>query len=154
SVVADGHIVRSAVDVRFAGDGARADLDGLHLPTGHQQHEHAVTVDHAASHGTSTQRFKGVVAGHGRRAFSGHVIVRPGTVATDASQSNPNLVLRPTAQADTRPWLEIFADDVRCAHGATVGRLDEDALFYLRSRGIPLAEARAMLVAAFAGEVV
>ena len=111
-------------------------------------------VDHAASHCKSTQRYKGIVDDHGRGSFSGHVIVRHGTVGTDAVQSNPNLVLTPTAQADTRPWLEIFADDVRCAHGATVGRLDDDAYFYLRSRGIPAEQARAMLIAAFAAEVV
>ena len=100
------------------------------------------------------ERFKGIIDDHARGSFSGHVIVRPGTSGTDARQSNPNLVLRPTAQADTRPWLEILADDVRCTHGATVGRLDDDALFYLRSRGIPLQRARAMLVAAFAAEII
>jgi Fe-S cluster assembly protein SufD len=82
------------------------------------------------------------------------VIVRPGTVATSADQSSHNLLLAPTAEADARPWLEILADDVRCTHGATVGRLDEQALFYLRSRGIPLEQGRAMLVAAFAAEVI
>jgi len=154
SVITDGRIVRNAVDVVLGGDGARSDLSGLYLPTDHQRHDNVVTVDHVASHGTSTQRFKGIVDDHGRGSFSGHVIVRHGTVGTDAAQSNPNLVLTPTAQADTRPWLEIFADDVRCTHGATVGRLDDDALFYLRSRGIPTAQARAMLIAAFAAEVV
>ena len=79
--------------------------------------------------------------------------MRPGTVATDAHQSNRNLVLSPNAEADTRPWLQILADDVRCTHGATVGRLDDDALFYLRSRGIPLDEARTMLIGAFIRDV-
>ena len=153
SVTSGGRIARNALDVQLAGTGARADLDGLYLPTGRQRHDTVVTVDHRASGCTSTQRFRGVLDDHGRGSFSGHVIVRPGTTGTDASQSNRNLVLRPTAQADTRPWLEIFADDVRCSHGATVGRLDDDALFYLRSRGIPRAEARRMLVAAFAAEV-
>lgn len=149
-----GRIVRSAFDVRLVGDGARVDLDGLYLAEGHQRHDCVITVDHAASHCTSTQRIKGVVDDHGRGSFSGHVIVRPGTVGTDADQSNPNLLLAPTAQADTRPWLEILADDVRCTHGATIGRLDEDALFYLRSRGIRAPQARDMLVAAFAAEVI
>jgi Fe-S cluster assembly protein SufD len=147
-------IARSALDVGFGGPEGRAELDGLYLPAGRQRHDHVVTVDHAASRCTSTQRFHGIVDDHARGSFSGHVIVRPGTVATDADQVNRNLVLRPTAQADTRPWLEILADDVRCTHGATVGRLDDEALFYLRSRGIPLAESRAMLVAAFAAAVV
>ena len=154
SVITSGAIVRSALDVRLDGMDARVDLDGVYLPTGHERHDNVITVEHAASRCTSTQRFKGVVDDHGRGSFSGHVIVRPGTVGTDATQSNPNLVLAPTAQADTRPWLEILADDVRCTHGASVGRLDHDAIFYLRSRGIPQADSRAMLVEAFAAEVI
>lgn len=154
SVMTGGHIARTAIHVRLNGTDARADIDGLYLPRGHQQHDNVVTVDHCASHCTSTQRLKGIVDDHGRGSFSGHVLVRPGTTGTDAHQSNRNLVLAPTAQADTRPWLEILADDVRCTHGATVGRLDEEALFYLRSRGIPLEQGRAMLVAAFAAEVI
>jgi Fe-S cluster assembly protein SufD len=154
SIMSGGDIARTAIDATFGGDGGSLDLTGLYLPQGHQRHETMVRVDHGASRCTSNQRFKGVVDGHGRGSFSGHVVVRPGTVGTDANQSNPNLVLSPTAQADTRPWLEIFADDVRCAHGASVGRLDHDAVFYLRSRGIPLAESRAMLVAAFSAEII
>jgi Fe-S cluster assembly protein SufD len=154
SIMTGARIARSAVDVRLLGTEARVDLDGLYLPSGRQRHDTVVTVDHAASRCTSAQRFKGIVDDHGRGSFSGHVIVRPGTTGTDARQSNRNLLLRRTAQADTRPWLEIFADDVRCTHGATVGRLDDEALFYLRSRGIPLAEARGLLVEAFAAEVV
>lgn len=146
-------IGRHALDVTLAGPGARADLAGLYLPTAGERHDTVVTVDHAASGGTSRQRFKGVIGDDGRGSFSGHVIVRRGTTGTDAHQSNRNLLLSRTAQADTRPWLEIFADDVRCSHGATVGRLDDDALFYLRSRGIALDDARAMLVAAFADEI-
>lgn len=153
SLLAGGDIVRSAIDVHLAGPEAGVALSGLYRATGRQRHDNVITVDHAASRCTSTQRFKGIVDDHARGSFSGHVVVRPGTVGTDASQSNPNLVLAPTAQADTRPWLEILADDVRCTHGATVGRLDEEALFYLRTRGIPRAEARAVLVDAFAAEV-
>ncbi len=150
AVATGGAVVRTAVHVNLTGERARADLGGLYLPTGHQRHDNVITVDHSASYCESNQNFTGIVGDHGRGSFSGHVIVRPGTVGTDANQSNPNLVLASTAQADTRPWLEIFADDVKCAHGATVGRLDEEAAFYLRSRGIPAAQARAMLVAAFA----
>ena len=94
------------------------------------------------------------ISNRGKSAAGDTVIVRPGTVGTDATQSNASLVLAPTAQSYTRPWLEIFADDVRCAHGASVGRLDHDAIFYLRSRGISLADSRAMLVEAFAAEVI
>lgn len=154
SIMTGGHIARTAIAIGFDGADARADIDGLYLPRGHQHHDNVVTVDHRASHCTSTQRFTGIVDDHGRGSFSGHVLVRHGTTGTDAHQSNRNLVLAPTAQADTRPWLEILADDVRCTHGATVGRLDDDALFYLRSRGIPLEQGRAMLVAAFAAEII
>jgi Fe-S cluster assembly protein SufD len=154
SIMTGGHIARSALAIRFDGTDARADIDGLYLPRGHQHHDNVVTVDHRASHCASTQRFTGIVDDHGRGSFSGHVLVRHGTTGTDAHQSNRNLVLAPTAQADTRPWLEILADDVRCTHGATVGRLDDDALFYLRSRGIPLEQGRAMLVAGFAAEII
>lgn len=154
SVMAGGAIARSALDVVLAGPGARAELEGLYLPAGHQRHDNVVTVDHAAPRCTSTQRFRGIIDDHARGSFSGHVIVRPGAAGSDATQSNRNLLLRPTAQADARPWLEIFADEVRCSHGATVGRLDDDALFYLRSRGIPLDEARGLLVAGFAAEIV
>lgn len=148
-----GAIVRTAVDARLAGEHARLDVSGLYAPVDAQRHDNVVTVDHAASHGTSTQTFRGIVDDTARGSFSGHVIVRPGTVGNDARQSNPNLVLDRRAQADTRPWLEIFADDVACTHGATVGRLDDDALFYLRSRGIPAERARQLLVEAFAGAV-
>lgn len=153
SVLLDGNHVESNFEVTLAGPGARLDAQGLHAPTGRQRHEHLLVVDHAAPDCTSSQRFMGIVdqAGHG--VFASHVIVRPGAARTDSVQSNPNLVLSATAQADTRPWLEILDDDVTCKHGATVGRLDEDALFYLRSRGVPEAEARALLVEAFASDV-
>ena len=154
SIMTGADIARLTLDVVLNGREARTTLDGLYVPRHRQRHDHVVTVDHAASACTSRQRFKGIVDGHARGSFGGRIIVRSGTVATDASQSNHNLLLSSTAQADTQPWLEIFADDVRCTHGATVGRLDDDALFYLRSRGVPLAEARAMLIAAFADEVI
>lgn len=153
SVMTGADIARHALDVRLQGREARAELDGVYLPAGRQRHDNVVTADHAADHCTSVQRFSGVIGGHGRGSFSGRVVVRPGTVGTDARQSNPNLLLTRTAEADTRPWLEILADDVRCSHGATVGRLDEDALFYLRSRGIPETEGRTMLVDAFVRDI-
>lgn len=154
SIMSGATVARSAVALTFTGPDATADVAGLYLPAGHQRHDNVVRVDHAASRCTSTQRFKGIVDGHARGSFSGHVIVRDATTGTVAHQSNRNLLLRDTAQADTRPWLEIESDDVRCTHGATVGRLDDDALFYLRSRGIPVAEARDLLVTAFAADIV
>lgn len=154
SVMAGAAIARAAIDVTLSGPKARADLTGIYVPSGEQRHDTVVTVDHAASHGTSTQVFKGIIADRARGSFSGRIIVPPGVVGTDADQTNHNLVLGPHAQADTRPWLEIRADDVRCNHGATVGRLDEEALFYLRSRGIPIDVGRAMLIEAFGREII
>jgi Fe-S cluster assembly protein SufD len=153
SLMLGADIARHALGVTLRGSDAHAALTGLYRPAGHQRHDTVVCVEHAASHGTSTQVFKGVVDDHARGSFSGRIIVGADTVANDAQQTNRNLVLQPTARADTRPWLEIFADDVRCTHGATVGRLDDDALFYLRSRGIPPAESRTMLIDAFVHEI-
>ncbi len=154
SVMLGADIARSAVTLDFDGEGAEARLDGLYLTTGTQDHDHATTVRHARSHCLSNQLFKGVVGDHAHGSFSGVIVVQPGTVRTEAHQTSRSLVLDKQAQADSRPWLEILADDVVCTHGATIGQLDEDALFYLRSRGIPTDRARAMLVAAFVGEVV
>lgn len=153
SITVGGDLARNAIDVHLGAPDAVAELSGLDLAARSQRHDTVVTVDHAASHCSSDQRFAGVVDDHGRGSFSGEIIVRPGTVDTDANQSNRNLVLTPDAEADTRPWLQILADDVRCTHGATVGRLDDEALFYLRSRGVPLARARTMLIDAFIGGI-
>ena len=154
SFTAGATLARATTLVRLAGEHATAEIDGLYLPTAGRHHDHLVTVEHAASHCNSSQRFKGVVSAGGRGSFTGHVIVRPGTVKTDAQQSNRSLLLDSSARSDTRPWLEILADDVRASHGATVGRLDDDALFYLRSRGIPEPTARELLIDAFTGEIV
>lgn len=142
-------IARNAVEVHLDEPGARADLVGIAVASGHQRHDTVITIDHAASRCTSNQRFHGVVDDHGRGAFSGEIVVRAGTTGSDAHQTSRNLVLDTNAEADSRPWLRILADDVRCTHGATVGRLDDDALHYLRSRGIPLHAARTMLIDAF-----
>lgn len=154
SVMLGADIARNAVDVKLVGRNATLAVDGLYLPTGKQRHDHVVTVEHAASACTSRQLFKGVIDDHARGSFSGRIIVRPNTVATDAAQTSRSLLLQPTAEADSRPWLEIFADDVQCTHGATVGRLDDEAMFYMRSRGIPAPEARTMLIYAFVNEVI
>ncbi len=153
SIAVGASIARLAVDVVLDGQGATSALTGLYAPRPSRHHDTVVTVDHAASHARSSQVFKGVIADQAYGSFSGHVIIRPGTVDSDAHQLNRNLLLAPTAQADSRPWLEIFADDVRCDHGSATGRLDDDALFYLRSRGIPLGQARSMLVDAFVRDI-
>jgi Fe-S cluster assembly protein SufD len=146
-------ITRNAIDVVLRGPRACLELHGLYLPSAAQRHDNVTTVEHAASGGSSRQLFKGVIDGHAQGSFSGRIIVRPDTQATDAHQTTRSLLLRPTAAANARPWLEIFADDVKCTHGATVGRLDDEAMFYLRTRGIPTAEARSMLISAFINEM-
>jgi len=148
-----GRIARHEVDVVLAGEGAEVDLDGLFIAGAGQHHDNPVLVDHAAPGCTSRQLYKGVVSGDGHGVFNGHLVVRPGADGTDAAQVNKNLLLSEQAEVDTRPRLEINADDVSCSHGAAVGQLDPEALFYLRSRGVTEREARAILVAGFAQEV-
>jgi Fe-S cluster assembly protein SufD len=144
---------RHSIDVSLEHRDASVELTGLCVPAGSQRHDTHVDVHHLASHCRSSQLFKGALDGHARGSFTGRVVVAADTTGTDASQLNHNLVLSPDAQANSRPWLEIFSDDVRCTHGATVGRLDDDAIFYLRSRGIPVALAQSMLVDAFVAEI-
>jgi Fe-S cluster assembly protein SufD len=152
-VAAGGRIGRHEVDVVLAGEGSQVDLDGLFLTGTGQHHDNPVLVDHAAPGCTSRQLYKGVVSDNGHGVFNGHIVVRPGADGTDAAQVNKNLLLSERAEVDTRPRLEINADDVACSHGAAVGQLDPDALFYLRSRGVPEREAQAILVSGFAREV-
>ena len=148
------HISRHEVRVYLEGERADVSLDGLYMPRRDQHHDNPVLVEHAAPHGTSRQLYKGVVDEHGHGVFNGHIVVRPGASGTDARQTNKNLLLSDNAEIDTRPRLEILTDDVKCAHGAAVGRLDEEALFYLRSRGVPEQTARGILTYAFAREMV
>ena len=144
---------RHEVVAHLEAEQATVQLDGLFLPTGTQHHDNPVLVDHAAPKCTSHQLFKGIVSDRASGVFNGHVVVRPGAAGTDAHQVNKNLLLSEQAQVYTRPRLEIFADEVACTHGAAVGQLDEDALFYLRSRGIPERAARALLIGGFAEEL-
>ncbi len=148
-----GRVGRHEVDVVLADEGAELSLDGLFLTGAGQHHDNPVLVDHAAPSCTSRQLYKGVVSGDGHGVFNGHIVVRPGADGTDAAQVNKNLLLSDRAEVDTRPRLEINADEVACSHGAAVGQLDPDALFYLRSRGVSEGEARAVLVSGFAREV-
>jgi Fe-S cluster assembly protein SufD len=152
-VTLGGRLVRNDLAVTLAGEGAEARLSGLFLGTGERLVDNHTFVDHALPHGTSRQLYKGVLAGRSRGVFRGRVCVRPGAQKTDARQSNPNLLLSDTAELDGKPQLEIHADDVKCSHGAAIGRVDENALFYLRARGIDAAAARALLVRGFAAEV-
>ena len=154
SVALGSSIARHEVRVGLAAEGAEVRLDGLYMPRGDQHHDNPILIEHAAPHCTSHQLYKGVLDGHGRGVFNGRVVVRPGADGTDAAQTNKNLLLSDHAEVDTRPRLEIFADDVKCTHGAAVGQLDEDAVFYLRSRGVPHQAARGLLIYAFVNEMV
>lgn len=147
-------VARHEVRVRLDGEAAEVTLAGLYLPSGSQHHDNPVTVEHVAPGCTSRQIYNGVLDEQGHGVFNGRIIVQPSANGTDATQSNRNLVLSDRAEIDTRPRLEILTDDVTCAHGVTVGRLDEDAIFYLRTRGIAEPMARSMLTTAFANEMV
>jgi Fe-S cluster assembly protein SufD len=148
-----GRFVRNDLSVQIAGEGAEASLNGLFLCAGERLIDNHTFVDHAVPHGTSRQLYKGVLSGRSRGVFRGRVRVRPHAQKTDAKQSNPNLLLSDGAEFDGKPQLEIHADDVKCSHGSAIGRVDENALFYLRTRGIDEATARAVLVRGFAAEV-
>jgi Fe-S cluster assembly protein SufD len=148
-----GALTRSDIGVVLDGEGVEASLDGLYLADGVQQADTHLTVRHARPDCSSHQLYKGILAGSARAVFNGRIIVDQDAQKTDANQSNRNLLLSDSATVHSNPQLEIFADDVRCTHGSTVGRLDEEAVFYLRSRGIARDEAIRMLTLAFAGEV-
>ena len=146
-------LARQEVRIMLEGPGAEVALNGLYLPRGTQHLDNQTTIEHLAPRCTSRELYKGVIDDRGHGVFDGRIIVRPGAIKTDASQTNKNLLLSQLAQANTQPRLEIFADDVKCAHGAAVGQLDEQAVFYLRSRGIPLAAARSLLIYGFVREM-
>jgi len=147
--LADG-LLRSELEIRLLEPGGETAMSGFFLGRGRGHVDHFTTVDHAAPHCTSAQEYRGVLGDHAKGIFRGRVIVRPGAQKTSASQSNPNLLLSEGASIDTRPQLEIYADDIRASHGSTIGQLDPDALFFLRARGIAAAEARLLLTRGFA----
>ena len=148
-----GRIARTETVVRLTGPGAHCTLAGGALVDGRRHVDHTTEITHAAPHTDSVQVFRNVVDDHGRSVFQGRVIVEQDAQKTDARQSSRSLLLSPAAEADTKPELRIYADDVKCSHGATVGDLDADALFYLRARSVPEAEARALLTRAFVAEL-
>jgi Fe-S cluster assembly protein SufD len=137
----------------LAGEGADCTLNGFYLVDGDRLVDHHTEIDHAVPHGTSHELYKGILDGRARAVFNGRIRVRPDAQKTDAKQTNKTLLLSDSAQVNTTPQLEIFANDVKCTHGATVGQLSDEALFYLRTRGIGADEARGLLVRAFAGDV-
>jgi Fe-S cluster assembly protein SufD len=147
-------LARNEIAVTLDGEGADCQLNGLYLAGGSQHIDNYTTLDHAKPHSTSHELYKGILDGKSQAVFHGRIIVRPEAQKTDAIQRNKNLLLSRDAVINTKPQLEIYADDVKCTHGATVGQVDEEAVFYLRSRGIPLEEARTLLTYAFTADLV
>jgi Fe-S cluster assembly protein SufD len=153
SISLGGALVRNDLRAVLGAEGADCTLNGLYLAGGRQHVDNHTRIDHAKPHGTSRELYKGILDGAARGVFNGKVVVHPDAQKTDAQQQNKNLLLSRNAEIDTKPELEIYADDVKCTHGATVGQLDRDTLFYLRSRGIDLEDARSLLTYAFATDV-
>ncbi len=154
SVTLGARISRYDLNVLQAAAGAECAIDGLALITDRQLADSHTCIDHAKPHGVSRQLHKCIVGGAAHAVFNGKIMVRPGAQRTDSSQSSRNLLLTGKARVDTKPQLEIFADDVKCAHGATVGQLDAEEVFYLRSRGLSDAAARNLLTYAFGAEII
>ncbi len=153
-IAVGGQISRNDLQVLQTAEGAGCALDGLTLIGGRQLADTHTTIDHAKAHGSSRQLNKCIVDGGAHAVFNGKIMVRKHAQQTDSAQSSRNLLLSGKARVDTKPQLEIFADDVKCAHGATVGQLDMDELFYLRSRGLSETTARSLLIYAFAAEII
>jgi Fe-S cluster assembly protein SufD len=154
AITMGGRLVRNNITVTLAGEGAEATLNGLYLGIGKQHIDNHTCIDHAVPHCPSRELYKGILAEQSRGVFNGKVFVRQNAQKTDAKQTNKNLILSNEASIDTKPQLEIFANDVKCTHGATIGQLDDEALFYLRSRGISLNNAKDLLIYAFASDVI
>ncbi|MBE7499146.1 MAG: Fe-S cluster assembly protein SufD [Verrucomicrobiales bacterium] len=147
-------VSRHNIHTALNGEGLECVLNGLYLTDGDQLADHYMVVEHAQPHTASHEYFNGILEGRSRGVFHGRILVRPGAQKTDAKQTNKNLLLSDDATVNTKPQLEIYADDVKCTHGATVGQLPPEQIFYLRSRGLPLETARRMLIHAFAGEII
>jgi len=154
SVSMGGRLIRNDLHCRLSGPGSHIDMRGLYLAGDRQHVDNHTLVEHCAPHTTSEQDYKGVLHGRGRAVFNGKVLIHTGAHGSEAHQNNSNLLLSKQAEVDTKPELEIYNDDVKCSHGATVGQLDKEALYYLRSRGIGEATARSMLTFAFAEALV
>lgn len=149
-----GALVRNNIQINLGAEGAECVLNGLYMVTGKQLMDSHTLVDHVKPHGTSRQLYKGVLDETAQAVFDGHVIVRGEAQKTDSSQTNKNLLLSDKAKVNTKPELKIFANDVKCKHGATIGQIEPASLFYLRSRGIPSEAARRLLIRAFANDMV
>ncbi len=147
-------IGRYDLNVLIDGEGATCDLKGLYFTSGSQHMDNFINIDHAKPNGTSDLFYKGILDGRSRAVFGGTVLVRKSAQKTDSIQSDKNLLLSPHAEVDSKPALFIYADDVKCAHGATAGSIDADTIFYMRSRGMDLETASKLLIYGFAGEII
>lgn len=153
TITMGGRLVRNDAVAVLAGEGSHVDLDGCYLVDGTSLVDNHTTIDHAVPHCTSHELYKGILDGKAKAVFNGRIIVRLDAQKTDSKQTNRALLLSDEATINSNPQLEIFADDVKCTHGAAVGQLDEEAMFYLRARGLDEQAARDMLIHAYAGEV-
>ncbi len=154
TVTVNGGFVRNDLNITLDGQYCEAFLNGLYLPNGREHIDNHTLVDHAKPNSYSNELYKGILNGNGTGVFNGKIYVRPDAQKTNAFQSCKNVVLSPGASMNTKPQLEIYADDVKCSHGTTTGKLNEEALFYLQSRGIPKDQAKTLLMYAFAEEVI
>jgi Fe-S cluster assembly protein SufD len=154
TIATGGGLVRNEINAALTGEGASLSMEGLFVLSGKQHVDNHTVIDHVAPHCDSVELFKGILDENARGIFDGRIIVEPDAVKTNSRQTNKNLLLSETAIIDSKPSLEIHNDDVKCNHGSTIGQLDEEALFYLRARGIGADEARNLLVYAFASEIV
>ncbi|HSG31848.1 MAG TPA: Fe-S cluster assembly protein SufD [Thermodesulfobacteriota bacterium] len=152
SFLLGGAIVRNNIHPVLGGQGCNSNINGLFLPSGRQHIDNFMKVEHASPHCDSRQVYNGILADKSKGVFHGRIIVHEDAQKTDAKQTNRNLLLSDTAKIDTKPQLEIYADDVKCTHGATIGQMDKDSLFYLRSRGIEQKLAKAIMLRAFASQ--
>jgi Fe-S cluster assembly protein SufD len=153
SIATGAKLSRNNIRATLAGEGLECILNGLYLTGGSQLADHHMVVEHAQPNCRSHEYFNGILDGRSKGVFHGRILVRPAGQKTDAKQTNKNLLLSDEATVDTKPQLEIYADDVKCTHGATIGQLNEESIFYLRSRGIGAERARRMLIHAFAAEI-
>jgi Fe-S cluster assembly protein SufD len=154
SIALGGSLVRNDINVVLDGEGADCQLDGLYIENGDQHIDNHTLIDHAKPHGGSRENYKGILDGRSSGVFNGSIVVRKDAQKTDARQSNKNLLLSRDAEINTKPQLEILADDVKCSHGATIGHIDQEAIFYMRSRGIDQSAARSLMMYAFCNEVI
>lgn len=154
SISLGASLARTEVNTVLGAEGAECELNGLFMVTGRQHVDNQTSIDHSKPHCTSNELYKGILSGQSRGVFNGKVLVRPNAQKTVSRQTNKNLILSEEALINTKPLLEILANDVKCNHGATIGRLDENQVFYLRARGMAEGHARSLLTYAFASELV